>query len=156
MPVVIEVNYKATDPKARENPWKGKREFLASLAKLEDAGNKVTLITRTKGLSRCKCGCKGEKASIGWGKIFQHTTPEGVILKWHDHLIHYVKVHNVKPPAEFIDKVLATTFMKRDLASNEIEALEILDAAIASRAGSRYPILIPLAQAKALRNILRR
>ena len=65
-------------------------------------------------------------------------------------------MHNVKPPAEFIDKVLATTFMKRDLASNEIEALEILDAAIASRAGSRYPILIPLAQAKALRNILRR
>ena len=75
-------------PKEREKPWKGRRDFLAHLRRVQAK----TRVARYKGWSTCRiCGQKNgstEYKCNGW--------------VWPDGLYHYIEEHNVKPSDDFI------------------------------------------------------
>lgn len=74
-------------PEHRDEPWKGKREFLNALAVVETHAK----TNHYKGWSTCRC-C-GEKVGSTEHSYREYTWPEG--------LHHYVKKHNVPVPVYF-------------------------------------------------------
>lgn len=143
------VDYNKMLPKARKMAWAGRRKFLTALAALEAAN--VQNARHTKGLSRCKL-CK-KMDVCGQGTYYSVKTPNGIIA-WADNVMHYIKKHNVKPPEDFIAAVLATTNPPQQIVTAE-DAKAWLDSAIKDREGTRYPIVMTLAQAKALRLLIK-
>ena len=78
-------------PLAHKKPWKGRKVFLSNLKEVEEQTTKVR-VEHMKGISVCRLCGKGngsaEYSFNGW------TWPVG--------LLHYVKMHNVRPSEEFI------------------------------------------------------
>lgn len=79
-------------PVARQEAWKGRGEFLKSLAKKEKRANKA----KFKGDSLCRL-CKklnksGEYSFEGWA--------------WPEGFRHYVEKHNVRPSLAFQEFII--------------------------------------------------
>jgi len=85
-------------PEAREKPWKGKRDFVAALTQLQEKGG----IKREsyRGWSDCRCCGK-----MNGNKEY---TKDGWL--WPEGFLHYVEEHNVKPPQDFIDFIMAAHY----------------------------------------------
>ena len=81
-------------PKARDKPWKGKRDFLSALIDVEGEAR----CSHSKGSSVCRI-CESKNGSS------EYRIDE--LWAWPSGLYHYVDEHNVKPDADFIDFILS-------------------------------------------------
>src|SRR5215475_13778990 len=85
-------------PQANSKPWARQEEFVAKLKAIEQGirERRYGKLTAYRGLSMCRlCRVLNGNEEFEYGDY-----------RWPSGFLHYVEVHNVRPPADFLAAVL--------------------------------------------------
>lgn len=88
--------------KARKTAWRGQREFLTALNRIEQY-HPDTQKFHAKGWSNCRC-CEKKNGSVQF-----KLRALGVTWEWPNGFRHYVEDHNVRPSLAFQEWILAVS-----------------------------------------------